>query len=167
MPSSNPPKLKKVLQIAFVVEDLYAALKTYSETYGLGPWKIYEISSRTVKDLVKHDNVVDFTYKVAMCDIAGLEWELVQPLDDRSIYADFLKRNGPGLHHVAFDVADYNSEKDVFQGLDRKILQTGNWHGTKFAHIDTESDLGFLVELFDFTPGAAAPEPDDVYPPAD
>lgn len=140
----------KVIQIAFVVRDLDAAVRTYSEVYGIGPWKISEINSKTVKDLYKHDNRTDFSYRVAMCDIGDLEWELVQPLDDGSIYSDFLKDKGPGLHHVAFATDDYDKAGDAMRAGGKQVLSSGNWDGLQFAHFDTEDDLGFVLELFKF-----------------
>jgi catechol 2,3-dioxygenase-like lactoylglutathione lyase family enzyme len=141
---------RKVIQLAFVVRDLDRAIELYSEKYGIGPWKISEISSKTVDDLYKHDNKTDFAYRVAMCDIGDLEWELVEPLDDRSIYSDFLKENGPGLHHVAFGVDDYDEAVDQLKGKGKAILSSGNWKGTRFVHFDTEDDLDFVIELFKF-----------------
>ncbi len=139
---------KKVIQLAFVVRDLNQAIKTYHEKYGIGPWKISEINSNTVDNLYKHDKKTDFAYRVAMCYIGELEWELVEPLDDKSIYSDFLKENGPGLHHVAFDVEDYDKTVDNMKTKGKKVLSSGNWQGTQFIHFSTEDDLGFVIEFF-------------------
>lgn len=152
-------KFTKVLQIAFVVKNLDEAIKIYSEKYGIGPWKISEISSNTVDDLYKHDNKLDFSYRVAMCDIGNLEWELVEPLDDKSIYSDFLKEKGPGFHHVAFEVKDYDAAETTLKSSGIKILSSGNWQGTRFAHFETENDLDFVIELFKFPEKQEESEP--------
>ena len=155
---------KSVIQIAFVVEDIHEALNIYTNKYGIGPWKINVISSDTVKDLVKHDNRKDFAYKVAMCEIGSVEWELVQPLDDRSIYADFLKSKGPGLHHIAFGVDDFEQAGSSLRGLGKKMLQSGNWRGTRFAHFATDDELGFIIELFSFAKDYDKLKPLETYP---
>ena len=146
----NASMFTKVIQIAFVVRDLDEAIKIYSNIYGIGPWKISEISSKTVDDLYKYDDVTDFAYKVAMCDIGDLEWELVQPLDDKSIYSDFLKEKGPGLHHIAFGVKDYDHAVADLKTKGQKVLSSGDWKGIRFAHFATEDDLDFVIELFKF-----------------
>lgn len=146
----NKTKYNKVLQVAFVVKNLAEAIEVYSERYGIGPWKVSEISSKTVTDIYKHDNITKFSYKIAMCDIGEIEWELVEPLDDKSIYSDFLKEKGPGLHHFAFDVKNYEDAVDELKAKGKKILSSGNWQGTKFTHFATEDDLGFVIELFKF-----------------
>jgi len=46
--------------------------------------------------------------RVAFAKIGDVEWELIQPLDDKSIYAEFLEKHGEGLHHVAFDVENFH-----------------------------------------------------------
>jgi Glyoxalase/Bleomycin resistance protein/Dioxygenase superfamily len=38
----TPPTPMKITQIAVVVPDIEAALKTYTETLGWGPWSVFE-----------------------------------------------------------------------------------------------------------------------------
>ena len=35
--------------------------------------------------------------------------ELIQPLEGRSIYSDFLQAHGPGLHHIRFSVEPFDA----------------------------------------------------------
>jgi catechol 2,3-dioxygenase-like lactoylglutathione lyase family enzyme len=155
----------QVLQIAFVTDDLDAAMRRYSEGYGITPWSVYEISSATVRELKKYDGRTDFAYKAAMCHIRTLEWELVEPLDERSIYAEALRNRGPSLHHVAFEVPDFTAALRALEERGKRILQSGNWSGKRFAHIDTFAELGYATELFEETPELEAPVPIYRFPP--
>lgn len=41
------PAFTETLQIALVVRDLEASMRTYVHDYGVGPWEIYETGSRS------------------------------------------------------------------------------------------------------------------------
>jgi len=160
----DKPMFTEVIQIAFVVENLEKAVRIYADKYGIRPWKIYTINSKTVKNLVKYDNKTDFSYKVAMSYIGSIEWELVEPLDERSMYSDFVKNHGYGFHHIAFGVKNFDKALLDLKGEGGEVLQSGDWQGTKFVHISTEDDLGFVVELFKFPKNHESPEPEKIYP---
>jgi len=36
----------------------------------------------------------------------GIEFELIEPIDDESFVAKFLRERGPGLHHITLEVED-------------------------------------------------------------
>ncbi len=40
-----------------------------------------------------------------------MPWEVIQPVGDESFITTFLERRGPSVHHVAFEVADFDAAK--------------------------------------------------------
>ena len=78
----------KIAQIGFVVRDLDAAMKTQWEEYGIGPWTIYTFDPSNVTDMVVRDERVDHAMRLAFTFIDDVMWELIQPLDDKTIYAE-------------------------------------------------------------------------------
>jgi len=40
-----------------------------------------------------------------------MHWEVIQPVGDESFITTFLERRGPSVHHVAFEVADFDAAK--------------------------------------------------------
>ena len=42
---------------------------------------------------------------------APINWEIIQPVGDDSFIQTFLDRRGPAVHHVAFEVADFDAAK--------------------------------------------------------
>ena len=98
-------------QVAIVVPDLYAAMRTYVEDYGIGPWKIFLFNPETAGGMTVDEQPVEYAMRVGLANVGSVEWELIEPLDDRSIYAQFLAANGgkAGLHHVAVKVSDYQT----------------------------------------------------------
>ena len=159
------PLFTEILQVALVVRDLDAALRTYVEEYGLGPWSIYEFNPHNVQEMVKDDRPAEYAMRIAITTVGDVQWELIEPLDDRSIYAEFLATKGPGLHHLGVGVRDYGEALATLRGKGHSVLQGGLYNGVRFAYLSTDRDLGVITEIFDGEPGHDQ-EPDSIYPPA-
>lgn len=157
------PLFTETLQVAIVVRDLEATLRTYVEEYGIGPWEVYEFDSARVAPLGEGEPRSDAAWRLAVTMVGSVQWELVQPLDDRSIYAEFLASKGEGLHHVAVGGAPYRDTIDGMRANGRRVLLGGVYEGATFAYLSTDEDLKVLTEIFDWPEGLVQ-EPDAVYP---
>ncbi len=157
------PVFTETLQIAMVVRDLDATMRTYVHEYGIGPWEIYEFNPDTVADMTKDDQPVATAFRLAVTMVGSVQWELIQPLDDRSMYAEFLATKGEGLHHVAVATADYEGTRDALVAKGRRVLQSGLYNRVSFSYLSTDEDLGVITEIFDWPPGVEQ-KPDAVYP---
>ena len=51
----------------------------------------------------------EFVTEVLETPTRQLRWEVIQPLGDPSFIATFLDRRGPTIHHVTFEVADWDA----------------------------------------------------------
>lgn len=160
---TKKPLFTNVLQIGLVVENLEKSLKVYADEYGIGPWNIYEFNPDTVKEMKIRDQRVDYAMKLALCNIGGVQWELIEPKDDKSVYAEYLKQHGPGLHHVAFGVEDYQQAVEAMKAKGHGILQEGVWYGFTYTYINS-SELNVVSEFYNVPPGWDWPPPDAVYP---
>jgi len=159
------PLFTETLQICVVVRDLESSLRTYFEEYGIGPWEIYDFNASTVERLEKDEEPADIAFRLAVTMVGSVQWELIQPLDDRSIYAEFLEAKGEGLHHVAVGSADFAATIDAVRAKGRRVLQSGFYKGASFAYLSTDEDLGVVTEIYDWPPDLPRQEPDAVYPP--
>ena len=157
------PVFTETMQVALVVRDIEATMRTYVHEYGIGPWAIYEFNPETVTDMTKDGEPAAFAFRLALAMVGGTQFELIQPLDDRSMYSDFLAEKGEGLHHIALGVPDYDHALDTVRAKGRRVLQSGHYNGARFAYVSTNEDLGFITELLDIPPGLVQ-EPDAVYP---
>ncbi len=158
------PIFNQVLQMGMVVKNLDQAPKKYWEDYGIGPWGIYTFDKSTVSNMTIRDQRVDYAMRLAVTQIGGLQWELIEPLDEKSIYAEFLKEHGEGLHHVAFAVNNYDKAMAFFSEKGMGILQGGTWQGLKFTYIETEDSMSCIAEIYDTPKGWKSPPPDATYP---
>ncbi|MGE4544242.1 MAG: VOC family protein [Pedobacter sp.] len=158
------PLFNKVLQVAMVVKDCDEAVKLWADKYGVGPWKIYEFNPNTVSNMIIRGEKVDYAMRLALCDIGGVQWELIEPKDDKSIYAEFLKDKGEGLHHCAFGTDNYEEAVKFYEGKGLPVLQGGDWEGLTYTYLDSQKDLNLIAEIYKPVPDFEWPEPLAIYP---
>ena len=78
-------------------------------------------------------------------------WELIEPLEEEGIYARFLAEKGEGIHHVA--VAAPNFYETVAQAeRENKVILSCEFSGVDIAYLDTQRDLGVVLEVFSGMP---------------
>jgi methylmalonyl-CoA/ethylmalonyl-CoA epimerase len=162
-----------VNHICVATTDLDRAVRTWSDRYGVGPWSLYRYD-RSNMSAVVDGRPVDFAMRVALAPLsAASRIEIIQPLDDRSPYAESLARHAgvDHIHHVRFDVDDHDGALSQLRALDLHTTLSAEFSGApgtdaSFAgtYFATEDDLGFVVEVGRAAPGFAMPEPEGVYP---
>ncbi len=146
--------LPNVRHVGFIVGDLDAGVKYFSEVFRLGPFKIVESdffksSVYFEKKYRGHDE--DFTYRIAFAPLGVIEIELIQPVSGKTVYDDFLKEKGGGLHHVAFDVTNLD---DVLEQLNKHgihVVMSGKREGLSWAYIEVDFMNGLIFELMERT----------------
>ena len=157
------PVFTETLQISIVVRDLAETMRTYVDEYGIGPWEIYEFNPGNVAPMAEAEAPADSAWRIAVTMVGGVQWELIEPLDDRSIYAEFLATKGEGVHHVAVGGTGYRDALDAMRAKGRRVLQGGVYNGVTFAYLSTDEDLRVITEILDW-PDGLVQEPDSVYP---
>jgi methylmalonyl-CoA/ethylmalonyl-CoA epimerase len=160
-----------LLQVAVVVRDMDEAVRRYADGYGIGPWKLYTFRG-THRDMVIRDRPASYGMRVALCDLGSVNWELIQPLDQHSIYAEFLRDHGEGVQHVALSTEDPSAAIEHARQRSPNgigVLQAGTVpsgrEGLRYTYLDTVHDLGVVAEVWQPSAGFEFPEPDEVYPP--
>lgn len=80
----------------------------------------------------------------------GTLFELLAPLDEESGVARFLESKGPGIHHVAWAVADVAVALEALTRAGARLIDEEpriGLHGTPVAFVHPRSMGGVLVEL--------------------
>ena len=157
-----PPAFTETIQLAIVVRDLDAAMRTYVHDYGIGPWEIYEFDPGNVADMREDGEPVERSWRLAIAYVGQVQWELIEPLDEESVYARFLAETGGGLHHVGVAVPDFDEAVAEQAARGNGVLLGGEYKGIRFAYLDTVGDLGLVTEIFSGAPGADQ-RPDATY----
>ena len=146
------PSFTETMQIGIVVRDLNATLRRFVDNYGIGPWDIYEFNPSNAKDLCEYGKPVERSWRLATTMIGGVQWELIEPLDNESIYAQFLAQKGEGVHHIAVLAPKFEEMLAAQAKQGKDLVLSGEFSGIKVAYLDTERDLGVVVEIFSGMP---------------
>ena len=80
----------------------------------------------------------------------GSDYELLAPLDETGGVARFLAANGPGIHHVAWAVADVEAALAALARAGARLIDETprpGLHGSPVAFVHPKSMGGVLVEL--------------------
>ena len=123
------------------------------------------MDSSNVSNMRIHGQPMNYAMRVAMANMGGILLEIIEPLHGQNIYSEFLKEKGEGLHHVAFNVDNYDEAIAFFRDQGVHILQEGTWSGGfEFAYLDTNIVLPFVTEIFRIPKGWKSPPPEGTYP---
>ena len=126
----------RIDHIGVAVDDLDGAVKLYSESFGMRE---------------QHRETIEaFDVEAVLLEVGEGHVELLKPLSGESGIGKFLERNGPGLHHVAYQTSDIDSalEQVKAAGLDLidKEPRTGI-RGSRVAFLHPKATGGVLTEL--------------------
>jgi methylmalonyl-CoA/ethylmalonyl-CoA epimerase len=145
----------ETMQIGIVVRDLDAALRRYVDDYGIGPWQVYEFNAENAKDLHEYGQPVERSWRLAVTMVGQVIWELIEPLDEKSVYARFLAEKSEGVHHVAVATPRFDDAVPEQAKRGNNLV----FSGAKVSYLPTDRDLGVIIEIFSGRPGAEQ-EPD-------
>ena len=159
----------EIKQICVLVDDVQKAMKEYWEKFGIGPWDIRHFTPDTARDLYVYGEAVTegFDFICAVCWEGDIEYELIQPVKGKNIYWDYLKQYGSGLHHIKIVIPDDDELKSYVEELEAKglkVMQTAWIDHDVHYYLDTQEELGMIVELGNGGKIGPAPE---VYPSKD
>jgi len=136
-----------IRQNGYVVRDIDAALRHWTEVLGVGPF--FLIDRVPIENFRYRGEPSPLEVSIALANSGALQIELIQQRNDApSMYRDFLAAGYEGLQHVAFwppdlDVALADAEKAGFSiGQSGEIGERG-----RFVYLAPEGHPGTVMEL--------------------
>lgn len=141
----------KVVQIAYVVDDLDVSMGHWLQTGKTGPFFVN-----------RHIAVEDFVYRgtkgfahdisVGMAQAGEVMIELIQQHNpEPSAYRDVFPDGGNGFHHL-YSFADFDSEMERLKAAGHAVAHSGRLGNIRFAYVDTREALGGMTECCDDVP---------------
>lgn len=128
--------LTKINHIGVAVKSLEDSLPFYRDHLGMSFAGIETVDEQKVR--------------VAMLQIGESKIELLEPTSEDSPVGKFLEKNGPGIHHIAYEVEDIEAAiaSLTAEGV-RMIDQQPRCgaHDTRIAFLHPKSSAGVLTEL--------------------
>jgi hypothetical protein len=137
----------EIRQLGYVVHDIEAAMKYWSETLGVGPW--YYNPKVPIENYQYDGESYAPHNSVALANSGFVQVELIQTRNDvPSMYRDFLQAGRTGLQHVAYWTSNYDAdlERLLKQGFKPKMQGEVGVNG-RFIYFDTEYHPGTVIEL--------------------
>ena len=129
-------KLTDIDHVGIAVRDLDAAIAWYQEMFG---------ATVAHRERIESDGVDEALIKVADSYI-----QLLTPYTDTSPLAKYMERNGEGLHHVGYRVADCAEVLEDVKAQGARVVdeqpRTGS-RGTTVAFLHPKTSFGTLIEL--------------------
>ncbi len=127
---------ERIDHVGVAVEDLDRALELYRDRYGLAEQH--------------RETVEQFGVEAALLEIGEGHVELLEPTSAESAVGRFLKRNGPGMHHVAYQTTDIDATLERVREAGIRLIdsepRTGI-RGSRVAFLHPRDTGGVLTEL--------------------
>lgn len=128
--------LSKIDHIGIAVKSIDEALPFYTEQLGMA--------------CLGREEVVAQKVRVAMLAIGESKIELLEPTAADSPVAKFMEKSGPGIHHIAYEVADIETAiagliASGVRMIDEKPRPGA--HDSLIAFVHPKNSHGVLTEL--------------------
>lgn len=139
-----------VMQIAYVVDDLEAAIEHWTTVVGVGPFLVLDVLQFSNGHYLGQPQDLQMT--AAMAFSAGLQIELIQQHDDAPSIFTQRRSSASGVHHLAALTEDLDASLAYIQDRGGLLLQGAEIPGGgRVAYVEVGGDAGIL-ELAELTP---------------
>jgi methylmalonyl-CoA/ethylmalonyl-CoA epimerase len=128
--------MKKVENIGKAVKDLTNANALFEKLFNQSHYKLEEVESEGVS--------------TSFFKVGDTKIELLQAMQPDSPIAKFIEKRGEGIHHIAFEVDDIQSEMERLQAEGFELIHTEAKDGAdnkKICFLHPKSTNGVLIEL--------------------
>lgn len=139
--------LGEIRQFGYVVEDIEAAMKYWTEVMGVGPW--YYNPKVPIENYRFCGQSHEVHNSVALANSGPVQVELIQTRNDApSMYKEFIESQKTGLQHIAFWTEKFDEDLDKMLAHGFKVKMSGEV-GTngRFVYFDKEYHPGTVIEL--------------------
>ncbi len=122
--------------IGIAVEDLQESISYYEEVLGLECYAVEEVTDQEVR--------------TAFFRVGQTKIELLESTSPEGPIAKFIRKRGPGIHHLAFAVNDVNDALDCAKEKGLKLIDERPRKGAEdldIAFLHPKSTGGVLTEL--------------------
>lgn len=135
----------RIDHIGVAVEELEPALELYRDSFQL--------------QLAHREVVEEQGVEAVLLDVGENHVELLAPLGPETPVGKFLARQGPGLHHVAYQVTDIDATLAALSQAGLALIderpRTGI-RGSRVAFVHPRATGGVLTEIVEPAPAAGA-----------
>jgi methylmalonyl-CoA/ethylmalonyl-CoA epimerase len=142
-------QLNEIVHACVVVRDVEATAKNISEKFSIGPFEVRQKSYPESNASIRGEPVA-YTLKFAYAKMGPITLELVETVEGRTLYQEFLEEHGEGLHHLGFPTPlPFDKELEKWEKMGIKALQVSRLDDPEegWAYMDTQKLAGFILEI--------------------
>ena len=140
--------LGEIRQVAYIVPDIEAAMKHWSEVMGVGPW--FYNPRVPIRNYHYRGQQYEPHNSVALANAGSLQIELLQTRNDvPSMYRDFRLAGYQGVQHVAYWTENFDADLARAEAAGFKVCMGGEvGENGRFVYFEDTSGLpGTTIEL--------------------
>jgi Glyoxalase/Bleomycin resistance protein/Dioxygenase superfamily len=142
-----------IIQMAYVVPDIQAAMRSWVDKTGVGPWFVLD-----------HFTGIDPQYRgaaskadvsLAMSFAGHMNIELIAPNNDApSVYREWIERRGYGFHHWGRATWHFDRDVERYRSAGHELVFLAAVPtGGRVAYMDTTAQMPGYVELIELGGG--------------
>lgn len=143
------------MHIGVVVNSIEAALEKMKAIAVFDDYNIVDFPPKQLNreevQLFYHGEKKWYTARFCFIPMGNTEIELIEPLEGESVWKDFLREKGEGIHHLKYEVESLNEAMDFFKSKGIACTQYGSAVGKNlgktWAYFDTTKELGYVIEI--------------------
>jgi methylmalonyl-CoA/ethylmalonyl-CoA epimerase len=128
--------LTEIDHVAIAVNDIDAAIAWYADVFG---------ATVVHREVVESDGVDE-----ALIQVADSYIQLLTPTRADSPVGKYLAKNGEGLHHIAYRVANCAAALEAVKASGARVIDEAprpGSRGTTVAFVHPKASFGTLIEL--------------------
>jgi methylmalonyl-CoA/ethylmalonyl-CoA epimerase len=127
---------QRINHVGIAVGELEPAIAHYSEQLGI--------------EVVHRERLDNDSIDAALVSVGEDRLELVAPLVADTPLGRFLRRRGPGMHHIAYEVADIDAALEQLRRGAMTLIDAvprEGIDGSRVAFLHPSSNFGVLTEI--------------------
>lgn len=143
--------LQTIRQVAYVVRDLDAALKYWTDVLKVGPFFLFEHCP--LLDQRFHGKPSNVDVSLALGNSGAVQIELIyQHNAEPSVYKEFLDAGRVGVHHFGLMPENYAAACAAYKARGHAAAFECTVGGSPLTYFDTVASIGHYTELWDNSP---------------
>jgi hypothetical protein len=151
------PELPSIMgpakQIAYVVDDIDAAMKQWHDTHGVGPFLINRNAVPINGAYYRGNKAQRTTVHIAFAYIGDMQLELIELIGDTpGLYKEARDRQHQGVHHYAVCVDDFPAAYNwaLDNGFDA-VIDAGVDGLARMSYVENR-ETGLILEIIEWNP---------------
>jgi methylmalonyl-CoA/ethylmalonyl-CoA epimerase len=139
---SGTAQLTNLSHVGIAVKNAEQTARWLSSVWNIGTPEVFDYYPKK-DELIAGE---PFGVRLVFIKFGPLTIELLEPLDDKSIWSKFIEEKGEGIHHIAFGVSHYDEIVATMQTQGHPLLVAAVFEGCRWCYFDT-SPGGTVIEF--------------------